>query len=70
MQLVSYVAMAFAALFAVLSGSVFAQPVLITSDTQVGPFDTTIGGIPLATAEVTVDGATLTYSSSDLPPRT
>ncbi|MCW5764933.1 MAG: hypothetical protein KIT68_03030 [Phycisphaeraceae bacterium] len=45
-----------------LSSSVGAQPVLVTAPTTVGPADSTILGVPLATAQITVQGATLTMS--------
>ncbi|MBL8990250.1 MAG: hypothetical protein JNJ48_01580, partial [Phycisphaerae bacterium] len=45
-----------------LSGLASAQPVLITTPTTVGPADSTILGVPLATAQITVQGATLTMS--------
>jgi hypothetical protein len=47
---------------ALLAGSAMAQPVLITTPTTVGPTDTTIGGVPLATADITVRGTTLTMN--------
>ncbi len=39
-----------------------AQPVVITSATTVGPNDATIAGVPLATADITVRGTTLTIN--------
>jgi hypothetical protein len=45
-----------------IAGLGSAQPVLITVPTTVGPTDTTIGGVPLATAQITVRGTTLTMS--------
>lgn len=44
------------------AGMAFAQPVLVTTPTTVSATDTTIGGVPLTTAEITVRGTTLTMN--------
>lgn len=46
------------------SSAAIAQPVLITTPTTINPADTTIGGVPLATAQITVEGTTLTVNGS------
>ncbi len=46
------------------AGLATAQPVLVTSPLTIGPSDTTILGVPLATAEITVRGTTLTMNGS------
>jgi hypothetical protein len=38
------------------------QAVSITSPTTIGPTDTTVAGVPIATAEITVQGTTLTIN--------
>ncbi|MCA9271852.1 MAG: hypothetical protein KDA31_02280 [Phycisphaerales bacterium] len=47
-------------LFLTLSSQ--AQPVLVSSNTTIGPTDTEIQGVPLVTADITVRGATLTLN--------
>ena len=41
-----------------------AQPVTLFSDTTVNPGDTTLAGVPLSTAEITVRGCTLTITGT------
>jgi|GEM_PF-4114358 len=49
-----------------LAGLAMAQPVLIVASTTVGPADTTVGGVSLATAQITVRGTTLTMTEEGL----
>ncbi len=49
---------------ALAAGTTFAQTVVLTSNTTLNPGATTIGGVPLATADVVVQGATLTVNGA------
>ncbi len=51
-----------AALVLAAAGQLWAQPVLVTTPVSVGPTDITILGTPLATAQITVQGTTLTMN--------
>ncbi len=50
------------ALVAAAASFASAQPVLITAPTTIGPADTTVAGVPLSTAQITVRGTTLTVN--------
>jgi hypothetical protein len=49
---------------ALAAGTTFAQTVVLTSNTTLNPGATTIGGVPLATADVVVQGVTLTVNGA------
>ena len=50
------------ALVLAIASASLAQPVLVTAPTTINPGDTTIGGVALATAQITVHGTTLTVN--------
>ena len=53
-----------ALLLAAAAGTMFAQTVIVTTNTTLNPGATTIGGVPLATADIVVQGATLTVNGA------